>query len=353
MNLILIGTNHKYSPIQIRGKLVISKRRLRESLRELTNLRGIKAAVILSTCNRIELYADVLDTALGVRTLKEFFLRGQQQELEKFEAHLYTYIGKVAILHLFHVASGMDSQILGENQILEQVRLAYTEAREANTINTFLSNIFNKAIDTGIKVRNKTKISQGNITIASIAISLMKEKFVSLKDKKIFIIGVGKISELVVRALKKEGTKVVFIANRTYEKALELARYIDAEVVKFNQLRQKLMEADIVISATSSPHLILKKEDILEVMNHRQLINDCRPLLIIDLAVPRDVEQEIRHIEGINLFCLDDLDFIIKKNIEKRIKEVPRALEIIKEEVENLCLVVEPLESELAEARLP
>lgn len=343
MSLVIVGTNHKYSPIRIRERLWFSKKSLKDALRKLGELEGINAVVILSTCNRVELYADVKDLDLGIRTLEEFLSRCHFQALPKIRPYLYTYIGKEAILHLFNVAAGIDSQILGESQILEQVRCALEEAKEAGVSNAFLSRIFTKAIESAMKVKSKTGISEGNISVASIVIDLIREKFASLKNKKILIIGVGKISQLVVRELKNEETKVVFIANRTYERARELAGYIDAEVLKFEQLRQRLSEADIIISATSSPHLVLKKED---------LIDTKKPLLIIDLAVPRDVAEEVKFIKGVKLYSLDELSFVIEKSLENRRKEIPKVEEIIKKELEDLCLS-EPLELEPERACLP
>jgi glutamyl-tRNA reductase len=301
--LILIGTNHKYSPIEIREKLTFSKKRLKDALLRLINYEGIRGAVILSTCNRVELYATALDIEIGIRSLEKFLTDYHRQELDKI-FYFYTYIGKEAIEHLFNVSCGLDSQIIGESQILEQVRFVYCEAKAAGTTDELLDEVFNKAIETGIKVRNETKISEGDISIGSISVDLIKKHFDTLKDKMILIIGVGKISELVIKYLGKEVVKAVFIANRTYEKALELAGSIDAEVVGFDSLKEKLKEVDVVISATSSPHSILKKEYLLDFK---------KPLFIIDLGLPRNIDPEIKHINDVELFNLDDLD--LERNV--------------------------------------
>ena len=343
MNLIVVGTNHKYSQIEIREKLFFSKKRLKEALRILSGFGGINAAVILSTCNRVELYIDAVDADRGVNILKDFLSDYHQQELFKIEPYLYTYIGKEAIRHLFCVASGLDSQILGESQISEQVRFAYEEAKETGTTNEFLTRTFTKAINTAILVRNSTEISKGNVSIASIAIELIKDKFVSLKSKKILIIGIGRISELVMKELRQENIEVTFIANRNYEKAAGLAKQINARVVRFDELKERLKDTDIIISATSSPHLILKKVDLIEIK---------KPLLIIDLAVPRDVDPQVKYIKGVSLFCLDDFDLIIDNNLQNIRQNIPEAEEIINKEVENLCLA-ERLELEPAIAPLP
>lgn len=343
MSFIVVGTNHKFSPIEMREKIAFSKKMLNNALAELTGFKWIKAAVILSTCNRVELYADTSDIYMGVRALKDFLSSYHRLELNKIEPYLYTYIDKEAILHLFSVSSGIDSQIIGEHQILEQVRVAYKQAKAANLTNPFLDTIFKEAERISLKIRQETEISKDKTSIARIVMELIRTKSDFIKVKKILIIGVGKISELVVRHLKKEEIDVVFIANRTYERACQLARYINAKAVGFDRLKEKLKEVDIVISATSSPHLILKKEDLVDVK---------KPLLIIDLAVPRDVESEARYMEGIDLFCLDDLNFIIEKNLNGRRQQIPNALRIIEKEVENLCLT-EYLELGQEPVRLP
>lgn len=359
MNLLVVGTNHRYSPIEIREKLLFSKKRLKEALLSLIKYEGISGAVIISTCNRVELYVTTLDIDIGVGSLEKFLTDYHQQELDKIISHLYTYIDKEAIEHLFNVSCGLDSQIIGESQIMDQIRFAYDEAKRQGATDELLDKIFDKAIETGIMVRNKTKISEGDISIGSISLDLIKKQFGTLKDRKIMIIGVGKISELVIRYLRREEAKTVFIANRTYEKALEFAGYIDAEVVKFDKLKEKLKEADIIISATSSPHLILKKEDILEAVNYKlSTINPAlpagryQPLLIIDLAVPRDVDPEIRYIKDVSLFYLDDLTFPMEESLNRRKQEIPNALEIIKEEIEKLCRE-ESLKLELEPVLLP
>lgn len=329
MNLVVIGTNHKYSPIQIRERLSFSKGKVKDVLSNLVSYGWIKAAVILSTCNRVELYASTPDPEMAIKTLKAFLSDYHHQDLLNIEPYLYTYIDKKATLHLFNVAGGLDSQILGEVQILEQVRFAYKEAKTVEATDELLDRVFDKAIETGIRVRNKTKISsEGDISLGSLSINLIKKRLGVLKDKKVLIIGVGKISESVIKYLRNEELKATFISNRTYERAFELARFLkDTQVLGFDSLKEKLKEVDIIISATSSPHLILKKEDLVDVK---------KPVLIIDLAVPRDVDPQLKHIKDISLFCLDDLDSVLKENLGKRRQEIPKAQNIIQEAVEKL-----------------
>ncbi len=334
---IVVGTNHRYSPIEIRERLYLSQKDLKEILTDLMENRKINSGVILSTCNRIEVYVTCKDLGWGVSVLRDFFRSyGLRQGLVNIDSFLYTYINKEAMRHLFEVASGVDSQIIGETQILEQVRSAWLKAKIWGATDRLLDIIFEKAIETSLKVREKTNISRGKVSIGSVVIEIIKTRYSLLSDKRILIIGVGKISELVIRYLRGESAKAVFIANRTYERACKLADYINAEALRFDGLRERLKDADIIISATSSPHLILKKEDILEVINHRLSTIDHRPILIIDIAVPRDVDPEVKGIKGIELFDLESLNFLIEKNLEKRKKEIPYAKQVIEEELARI-----------------
>lgn len=327
MNFIVVGTNHKYSPIEIRERISFSKKRLRDALNFLTEGNLLTGAVIVSTCNRVEIYASCEDLDYGLSQIEDFISVYHEIDKHRLAPYLYRYTNKEAIAHIFRVACGLDSQVLGEIQILGQVKFFYEQAKSFGFTDRLIDAVFNKAIAIGKIARIKTKISYGNISIASIAINLIKQQLATLTEKKILLIGVGEISELLLKYLKKENTKTVFISNRTYEKAFKLAASVGAQVVEFEELKEKLNEADVIISATSSPHIIIKKKDVVDLK---------KPLLIIDLAVPRDVDPEVKYIKGTSLFCLDDLGFISEKNLEKRTREIPQVEKIIKEEVKNL-----------------
>ena len=347
MNFIVVGTNHKVCPIEIREKLSFSRKSLAESLVKFMAHTGIKAGVILSTCNRIELYAHAANTGQGVKSLKKFILDYRGGNLPDIEPYLYTYIGKQAIAHLFQVASGLDSQIIGEEQILEQGASSFRRARLVEATNSLTDMIFEAGLITAKEVKEKTAISLGNINIASIALALIKTKFESLDEKKILIIGLGKISELILGCLKPEKPRAVFISNRNYAKARLIAQDLGAQALKFEHLKENLGDTDIIISTTSSPHVIIRKEDIQKAMSYKlSTIN--HKLLIIDLAVPRDVDPQVKEIEGVELYCLDDLGFIIEKNLEKRKEAVPQALGVIEEKVDALWRELTELAPELA-----
>lgn len=334
-SVIAVGTNHKYSPIEIRERLSFSKRRLNETLSFLLEFNCIKGAVILSTCNRVEIYADVYNIEEGFTSLIRFLARHHEIDTSKLAPYLYRYEGKGALRHLFEVACGLDSQVLGETQILGQVRFFFEEAKRFGYAGGLLDGAFSAAIEVGKLVRIETEISKGSVSIGSVAIALIKKEIKELRNKKILIIGLGKISNLVIKYLSKERVSAIIVSNRTYEKAIHMARAIGGGAIKFDKLKENLKGVDIIISATSSPHVVLKKEDILKAFSF-QLSANSQKLLIVDLALPRDIDPRAREIEWVRLFNLDDLKSVIESNIEKRKREAERAHVIIEEEVRRL-----------------
>lgn len=342
MSLVAAGTNYKYAPIEIREKLFFSKNALKKAPLCLSEQTGINAAVILSTCNRVEVYANVADADWAKGALKSFLANYKEIDLSALEPYLYTYIGKEAVLHLFKVSAGLDSQIIGEYQILQQVAFALDQAGKAGCLDSILHNFFAQALKAGERVRRETGLGKADASIGAVAVNLIKDKVSCLKGKKILIIGVGKVSQLLIARLREQSASMIFVSNRTFEKAKELAQAAGALAIKFELLKEKLQEADIIISTTSSPHFILKKEDLLNIPR--------KPLLIVDLAVPRDIDPAVKDIAGVRLYCLDDLDFILPEDSIRQEPEVRRALGIIEEEVENLCNLAGFLELERAQA---
>jgi glutamyl-tRNA reductase len=345
--LIAVGTNHKYSPVSFREKLSLSKKRLKFALNFLRERGILRGAVILSTCNRVEIYTTAESPTEGIREIENFISRYYEIDKLKFSSYFYEYKGKEALRHLFSVACGLDSLILGETQILGQVKFSLSEAENAHFLNEFLRKIFYAAISFARRMHRETRISEGKISIGSVAIDFIKERIGTLQGKNILLIGVGKVTELVLRYLKKEKPCVIFISNRTFKKARELAKQIKAEAVKFNKLKHFLKEADVVISATASPHFIIKKEALEEAISYQQSAISNK-LLIIDLALPRDVDPRVREIRDIDLFCLEDLDTVIKANMERKIQEAKKIKGIIEIEADKLWNGVTRLEREPA-----
>lgn len=338
MSFIVVGTNHKYSPIALRERISFSQKRLGDVLNFLSERDVLAGAVILSTCNRVEIYASTEEPEKGIREIEDFISRYHEIAGEIITPFLYKYKDKEAINHLFSVASGLDSLILGERQILQQVKFAFVQSGNVAFIDKSLEEIFYSAFYLAKKIHAETKISEGKVSVGSVAIDFIKQKLGSLQNKNILIIGVGKVTELVLNYLSKENPSVVFVSNRTFARARQLANRIGAESVRFDQLKQFLKVADVVISATASPHFVIKKETVEQTNN--------RKLLIIDLGLPRDVQPQVKELSGVELYCLEDLDTEIKRNKEKKLQEASKAKAIIDIEVERLWREVTKLEPE-------
>ncbi|MCM8796994.1 MAG: glutamyl-tRNA reductase [Candidatus Omnitrophica bacterium] len=335
MNFLVLGTNHKHSPLDLRERIYFSKKRIKDVLSLLRQDWVLEGAAILSTCNRVEIYASTRYPEQAENHILDFISRYHEVDKSGLIPYLYVYKGKEAIRHLFQVASGLDSQILGESQILGQVKFSLEESCADDT----LRNVFHSAISFAKRIHKTTGISEGKISLGTIAVDFIKERVGPLTDKNVLIIGVGKVTELVLKYLKKEGPNIIFISNRTYEKAKEMAGQIGAEVVRFDNLKQYLQSSDIVISATASPHFVLKKGNLKDIKNR---------LFILDLAVPRDVELSVKELKNISLYSLEDLDEVIKKNIENRLKKAEEVQKIIDIEAQRLWTEFTELEPEPA-----
>lgn len=323
--LIIVGTNHKFSTIRSREVLAFSRRQCTHSLLLLGQNPVLKGAVILSTCNRVELYASTDDPRAGIEALQKLLFGKHSNERGRYFPYLYIYEGQGAISHLFSVACGLDSLILGETQILSQLNAAFIEARNADFTDEFMDTVFDSAITFARNIHRETTISEGKVSIGSAAIDFIKERSGSLWGKNILIIGAGKVTELVLKYLQDEKPKVIFISSRTFEKAKELASRIGQSAVHFDELTQLTGKADIIISATKSPHFILRKENLGNTIS--------RKLMIVDLAIPRDVDPRIGEIQNVELFNLEDLSAVVQKNLEKKRLEAERIKNKIKQRV--------------------
>lgn len=337
MDFLVLGLNHKSAPLGIREKVSFRPSDIFNALKFLQGYPYIKECLILSTCNRVELYAITENKYEGLNFLKEFLYT--YHELKKsIQEYLYFYENRQAIEHLFRVASSLDSMVVGENQILHQVKQAYLSAQNCGSMGKFLSLIFQEALEIGKRVRTETDISKGAVSISSAAVELMKKILKDLSGKKILIIGAGKIGELTTKALANRGIELVLVANRTYEKAVKLAQIFKGKAIRFNKLPQALVEVDIVISSLSAPHYILRKNDILSSMRKRSN----HLLFIIDLGVPRNIEQSICEIENTLLYNIDDLKKISELNLEERLREARKAEEIVREKANKFYLYEPP-----------
>jgi len=319
MNLILIGTNHRYSDIRTREKLSFSQNDIMLALSSLIEEAIAAGAVILSTCQRVEIYAQDGDAAL----VKRFFIRFKEAPAS-YAKYLYIKEGEEALRHLFRVASGLDSQVVGEAEILGQVREAYLTARSLKAVTPLLGRLFERAIFAGRIIRRSAAISGPEPSVASIAVEKC-EKLVGLSNRVIFVVGSGVIAAKIAATAARKGAKCIVVANRTFEKAQELAEQVNGKAVRFEEFYRLLNEADIVFSATASRHLILKKDAFLQNRTVK------KRLVIFDLAFPRDVDTAIGKMENVSLFNLDDFK---EENLFKD-REISRANELASEKAKK------------------
>lgn len=332
MQLAVLGLNHKTAPVAVREKFAISQDSLIDGLHHIDEYGAILEAVILSTCNRSEIYAVLDDGDDGKDILRQFLfdLTGNEDDID---CYLYYYPGDACITHLFEVAASLDSLIIGEGQILSQVKKAYAVARENNATSTVLNTLFHRAISTGKRVRTETHIAYNAVSVSYAAVELAKTVFNGdLSESSALIYGAGETAELTAKNLLGKGIKKIYIANRHIEKAKSLAQKFAGEAVPFDKAFTQAGDIDIVVTSTGAPHYVVKPWETQQFMARRK----GRPLVFIDIAVPRDVDPDVEKIKGILLYNIDDLKAVVEDNIKRRGEEAKTARKIIKEEVDEL-----------------
>ncbi|NTW04781.1 MAG: glutamyl-tRNA reductase [Peptococcaceae bacterium] len=330
MFILAVGVNHRTAPVEVRERLSFSESRLSDWLTRLKNYSDINGAVIISTCNRTEIFASTADITFGSDALLDFF--ALKSGFEKQEIEKYIYIHKdpdKVVQHLFRVVTGIDSMVLGETQILGQVLRAYQISCENGFTNKLLNALFHKGISVGKKVRTETGIDKNPVSISYAAVELVRQIYGSLEGLLVLVIGAGKMSELTVKYLMSNGISGVIVSNRSYDKALEMAGKFGGRAVRFSELDEYLTKADIIISCTSASHYVIRYNDILKAMRY----NIKKRLLMIDIAVPRDIEPSAGSIEGVKLYDVDDLQNVIDNNLQEREKAAKEGMEIIDQEV--------------------
>ncbi|TCS83475.1 glutamyl-tRNA reductase [Tepidibacillus fermentans] len=314
MYVMVVGLNYRTTPIEIREKFTFQEQELPDALTRLKQMKSILEAVIISTCNRTEIYAVVDQLHTGEHFIKRFFSEWFHLPKEEFAHHLYVKQDREATEHLFHVIAGLDSMIVGETQILGQVREAFFIAQTYKTTGTLFNRLFKQAITFGKRVHTETGIGQNAVSISYAAVELTKKVFEHFEDKSVLIIGAGEMSELTAIHLHSQGVQNVMVANRTIEKAEELALTFRGKAYSMEDLSHALLKADIVISSTGADSLILSRAQVADVMKKR----GNRPLFMIDIAVPRDLDPAIQDCENVYLFNIDDLQEIVDGNIRER-----------------------------------
>jgi glutamyl-tRNA reductase len=337
MNFHLIGVNHKSAPVEVRERLAIADSRLPEALKSFTHHPGVDEGMILSTCNRVELLAQTRNGGADLRA----FLRDYFQLTESsLDPHLYEYREQDAVRHLFRVASSLDSMVVGEAQILGQVKEAYATARAVGAIRSQLDLLLTRAFAVAKRVRTETEVGSSAVSVASVAVELAKKIFGSLQGKQVYLVGAGKMSELAARHLLAHGAASIFVANRTYDRAIRLARKFDGQAIEFNRLYDTCDRGDIVITSTGSPHAIFRREHGEMFLSRRKN----RPMFFIDIAVPRDVDPEMNKLDGIFVYDIDDLQRAVISHVADRQKEAQLADDIINSEVERFHARLQTLE---------
>ncbi|HUN87831.1 MAG TPA: glutamyl-tRNA reductase [Terriglobales bacterium] len=306
--LMVIGVNYRSAPVEVRERFWISESRRYEALVRLSRSEAIEEVGVLATCNRTEFILWTRDAAVAASSVLNFLTA--EYGLRLFEwKHFYRLVGEAALLHLFKVASSLDSIIIGEPEIVAQVRETWSLAQKVGTTSRFLDSIFQKAIAVSDRVRNETAIGQCAVSVPYAAVELARQLFGTLQGRKIVLLGAGHMGETSAEYLVKYGAKDIRIVNRTVEKSQEIADRLGGAAAVYEERWQHFIEADIIISATSCPHIIFTREEGDYVRQERQ----GRPLLMIDIAVPRDVDPAVRQIHGIFLYDIDDLEQVIKR----------------------------------------
>ena len=326
MSLLAIGINHNTASVDLREKVAFSPEKLTSALEELNRDANIQSGVIISTCNRTEIYCDVVGAGTG--TVVDWLTAFHHVSAEELMPSLYTYEEQAAVKHLMRVSCGLDSLVLGEPQILGQVKQSYASAREHDAVDGTVEKLFQKAFSVAKRVRTETDIGGNAVSVAYAACTLAKQIFESMADATVLLVGAGETIELVAKHLVDNGSSKLIVANRTRERAQGLAEQFGAEVISLEEIPEHLPRADIVISSTASPLPIIGKgmvESALKARKHQ-------PMLLIDIAVPRDIENEVGELSDAYLYSVDDLQNIIDRNIEQRKVEAIQAEAIVSEE---------------------
>ena len=331
--VVLVGLNHKTAPVEIRERVSFAPENIPEMLSELRSLPNLAECALLSTCNRTEFYAVAGQAADATYRELTNFLERHSQSPTSFEGHLYRSEGSLAVNHLFAVSSGLDSLVLGENQILGQVRRAYVQAQEAHVTGPVLERLFPWALRVGKKVRSETAIARGASSVSAAAVELAQNIFGDMTDRKVLLLGAGKMSTKALKLLTKSGVQRVQVVNRTYQKAEELAAQCGGVAVAYEDLDRSLAEVDILISSTGAPHYVVTRERMVEVMRRRR----GRPLFLVDIAMPRDFDPACGEIDNVYLYNIDDLQAVVDKSLARRHAESQAVLSIIETATQDFC----------------
>ena len=326
--IVTVGTSHHIAPLDFREQLSFSESQLTEAFQLLSEHPDVREAAILSTCNRVEVYA-ATHSKDGCAVLSDFLSNYHHIEPQQLDKFTYSHQNLDAVRHLFNVTASLDSMIVGEPQILGQVKEAYVQSLAAGTTGDILNRLFTKALSVGKRIRTETDIAAGAVSISYAAVELAKKIFQTLEDKTVAIIGAGEMSELTAQHLVKNSVSKVIVANRTYQRAVDIAKKFNGIPLEYDADLSFLVEADIVISSTDAPHYLIDRHSLAEIMRQRKH----RYMFLIDIAVPRDIDPEVSRVDNAFLYNIDDLEMVVASNLKDRGHEAEIAAQIVKEEV--------------------
>lgn len=327
MEVICLGLNHHTAPVEVRERFSVMESQLGEEARRLRELEGIAEGVVLSTCNRTEYYAAAEDHRVAREELRAFL---QTHAGERLRAeHLYEMEQGEVARHLCRVVSGLDSMVLGETEIFGQVKKAYQAALESGATARTLNKLFQKAFGVGKRVRTHTGIQEGQTSVGSVAVDLAEKIFGHLRESRVMVIGAGEMSRTTAQSLLSRGAHSIFVTNRSFDKAEELAAELDGQAVRFDQWQEVLQKVDVVISSTGAPHAVVDREHVEAVRRKRRF----RPLFLIDIAVPRDIDPSVGEIEEVYLYDIDTLKGLASEGRERRAEQIRACERIIDQEL--------------------
>ena len=329
MNIIVVGLSHKTAPVEIREKVAFPPTAMEEPLHRLLSLPSLSEALIVSTCNRVELYAVSRYPEAAIMEMKQFLADFHELKPELLEDHLYHFEGEDAIQHVLRVAASLDSMVIGEPQILGQIKAAYSYSCEFKTAGPILNRFLNKAFSVAKRVRNETAIASNAVSVSFAAVELARKIFDSLENKTVMLIGAGEMCELAAKHFVNNGVSKVLVTNRTFSRAEKLAAEFDGVAVSFDNFREQLHRVDIVLSSTGAPDYVLTAKKLKEVCKLRRY----KPMFLIDIAVPRDIDPAANKLDNIYLYDVDDLQGVVQANLKERQKEAVKAEQIIAGEV--------------------
>ncbi len=340
MQLSLVGLNHRTAPIEVRERLHFAEKDLPAALHALRERPGVNEALIFSTCNRVEVLARLEDGIKALPLVSDFLAATRRVARGSFEPLLYHHSQREAIRHVFRVASSLDSMVVGEPQVLGQVKAAYATARAVGSLGGILDEVLTRSFAVAKKVRAETGIATTAVSVSYAAVELARKIFGDLEGRNVFVIGAGKMSELAARHLLHSGAQTIFVANRTYARAQELAQAWGGKAIQYDDLLKYISQADIILSSTGAPHYIIKKEHGQRFLAERRN----RPMFFIDIAVPRDIDPALNELDNIFVYNIDDLEQVIAANRRERAREAVRAEEIIEREVDRFLTRLKTLE---------